>query len=354
MRGCKIASSEGGVHRVRPRIHHARTALALVLVAASPFLVGVRPSGSAGGPPERAGLPGNILIADAGNNRLIEVTPEKRIVWEFPRPGDLAPGQTFKDPDDAFYTPGGRMIITNEEDNHTIALIDYRTHKIVWQYGHPGHPGSAPGYLNTPDDAYQLRDGRIVVADIRNCRILVFDPPPAHRIRRQFGVTRDCRAAPGHFLYPNGDTPLPDGNLLVTEIGTRSALELELETGRILYRVPLPVRYPSDTQLTRDGDYLVADYSRPGKIVIVTRQGRVVWQYAPTHGPGRLDHPSLAVELPNGNILLNDDQNHRVIVLSRRTKRILWQYGVTGVPGRSPGYLREPDGVDVKPRGFGR
>ncbi|HYM90426.1 MAG TPA: sulfocyanin-like copper-binding protein, partial [bacterium] len=110
-------------------------------------------------------LPGNVLIADAGNNRRIEVTPDKRIVWEFPRPGDLGPGQTFVDPDDAFYTPGGRTIITNEEDNHTIALIDYATHKIVWEYGHPGQPGSGPGYLDTPDDAYQLPDGRIVVAD---------------------------------------------------------------------------------------------------------------------------------------------------------------------------------------------
>jgi outer membrane protein assembly factor BamB len=300
------------------------------------------------------GLPGNVLIADADNNRILEVTPDKQIVWEFPRPGDLAPGQSFIDPDDAFYTPSGRTIITNEEDNHTITIINYATRKIVWQYGHPGHPGSAPGYLNTPDDAYQLTDGRVVVADIKNCRVLLFDPPPAHRIQRQFGVTGACRAAPGYFLSPNGDTPLPNGNLLVTEIGRRSAAELDMKTGKILYRVPLPVAYPSDTQQTRDGDYLVVDYSRPGKVVVVTRTGQVVWSFAPTTGPGRLDHPSLAIELPNGNFLLNDDSNHRVIVLSRRTKRILWQYGVTGRSGRAPGYLNDPDGVDLKPSTFGR
>ena len=315
-----------------------------------------QPTGALGGSSvgSDTGLPGNILIADAGNNRLIEVTPDKRIIWEFPQPGDLAPGQSFIDPDDAFYTPGGRTIITNEEDNHTIALIDYATRKIVWEYGHPGHPGSARGYLNTPDDAYQLPDGRIVVADIKNCRILLFDPPPAHHIQRQFGVPGDCRAAPGRFLYPNGDTPLPNGHILLTEIGTRSASELDLATGRILYRVPLPVAYPSDTQPTRAGHYLVVDYSRPGKVVVVTRAGKVVWSYAPATGPGRLDHPSLALELPNGNFLLNDDYNHRVIVLSRETKRILWQYGVTGVPGRDPGYLRIPDGVDIRPATFGR
>lgn len=341
------------------------------LAAARPHVLGVPallslllscvllpPGGALAGPagPSAAGLPGNVLIADAGNNRIIEVTPDKRIVWEFPEPGDLAPGQSFVDPDDAFYTPGGRTVITNEENNHTITIIDYAVRKIVWQYGHPGHAGGAPGYLNTPDDAYQLPDGRIVVADIKNCRILMFDPPPARHIQRQFGVTRDCRASnvsPGHFLYPNGDTPLPNGNLLITEIGTRSAAELDLATGRILYRVPLPVLYPSDTQMTRDGNYLVVDYSRPGKIVVVTRSGKTLWSHAPTSGPGRLDHPSLALELPNGNFILNDDYNHRVIVLSRN-KQILWQYGITGVPGRTPGYLREPDGVDIKPGTFGR
>jgi DNA-binding beta-propeller fold protein YncE len=332
-------------------------AVALILLPAASLLPSLTKALAGSAEENEAGLPGNILIADAGNNRIIEVTPDKRIVWEFPQPGDLAPGQSFIDPDDAFYTPGGRTIITNEEDNHTITIIDYATRKIVWQYGHPGHPGSAPGYLNTPDDAYQLIDGRIVVADIKNCRILVFDPPPARTIQRQFGVTRDCRASsasPGHFLYPNGDTPLPNGNLLITEIGTRSAAELELATGRILYRVPLLVLYPSDTQLTRAGHYLVVDYSRLGKVVVVTRDGKVVWSYGPATGPGRLDHPSLALELPNGNFLLNDDFNHRVIVLGRSSKKILWQYGVTGVPGRAPGYLRVPDGVDVKPAAFGR
>lgn len=87
--------------------------------------------------------------------------------------------------------------------------------------------------------------------------------------------------------------------------------------------------------------------------MVVTRAGKVVWSYGPAQGPGRLDHPSLALELPDGDFLLNDDYNHRVIVLGR-DGRIRWQYGVTGVPGRAPGHLRLPDGVDLKPPTFGR
>src|SRR5436190_1157944 len=40
-------------------------------------------------------LPGNVLIADRGNDRLIEVDPHGRIVWGFPRRGDLRRGETF-------------------------------------------------------------------------------------------------------------------------------------------------------------------------------------------------------------------------------------------------------------------
>src|SRR5207247_8285351 len=62
-------------------------------------------------------LPGNVLIADRGNNRLLEVDPHGRVVWRFPRPGDLAPGQTFQVPDDAFFSPDGRSLVATQEDN---------------------------------------------------------------------------------------------------------------------------------------------------------------------------------------------------------------------------------------------
>ncbi|MBV8998605.1 MAG: hypothetical protein JO304_06070, partial [Solirubrobacterales bacterium] len=48
------------------------------------------------------------MIADRDNNRIIIVSPSKRIVWRFPSPGALAPGQQFGGPDDAFITSDGR------------------------------------------------------------------------------------------------------------------------------------------------------------------------------------------------------------------------------------------------------
>ena len=77
--------------------------------------------------------------------------------------------------------------------------------------------GSAPGYLNTPDDAYLLPNGLVTVADAYNCRVLFISR--SHRIVRQYGTTGVCRHDPPRELGAvNGATPLPDGGTLVSEI----------------------------------------------------------------------------------------------------------------------------------------
>ena len=41
----------------------------------------------------------------------------------------------------------------------------------------PDHKGYTAPYLNYPDDAHILEDGNFLTADIRNCRVLIIDPP---------------------------------------------------------------------------------------------------------------------------------------------------------------------------------
>jgi hypothetical protein len=106
--------------------------------------------------------------------------------------------------------------------------------------------------------------------------------------------------------------------------------------------------YPSDTNEVSPGLYVSVDYAQPGAIETFDAKGKLHWRYAPT-GSERLDHPSLALPLPNGDILANDDFNNRVIVVDPRTNRIVWQYGHTGVAGTAPGFLHIPDGVDLAP-----
>jgi hypothetical protein len=281
----------------------------------------------------------NVLIADRGNNRVLLISPDKQTLWEYDFTG--LPRGTGAD--DAFFADGGKSVIVNLEYQQVVQIIDIATKTVTWQYGELGKRGAKDGLLNFPDDAYQLPNGDISVADIRNCRVLEISPDK--KIVRQAGETDHCGSEPPLLASPNGDTPLPNGHMLVSTIEDHSITELDADWKPVL-KLSLPMRYPSDPQMTKAGNFLVASYTHPGRIIEISRQGGVVWDYD-AGDAGNLNRPSLAIELPNGNILANDDLNHRVIVVDKATKKIVWQYGVTGKRGSEPGYLAIPDGVDI-------
>jgi hypothetical protein len=108
-------------------------------------------------------------------------------------------------------------ILSNQEQNETIVKVGYPSGKILWSYGHPRHPGTARGYLHEPDDAFLLRNGQISVADAVNCRVLVLNQNGT--VAHQIGTNGVCvHHPPTSMGSPNGDTPLADGNLLISEI----------------------------------------------------------------------------------------------------------------------------------------
>ena len=293
-------------------------------------------------------LPGPVLIADRDNNRLLEISPQGIVLWRFPEGGDLAPGQTFLLPDDAFFSPDGHEIVATQEDDFAISFIDIGSHRIVYRYGHPGVPGSEPDYVHNPDDAMLTPSGELISADIKNCRVLVIRPP-AHRPLRQLGVTGDCEHQPGlSYGSPNGAFPMADGDTAITEIND-DWLDVVDPRGRLLQATHPPgFTYPSDTNEVAPGLFLSVDYTDPGAMETFTASGHLRWRYEPS-GKEALNQPSLAVPLPNGDILANDDKNDRVIVVDPRNNTIVWQYGHTHTAGSGEGFLSNPDGVDLAP-----
>jgi len=180
-------------------------------------------------------LPYPIVIADRRNNRLIEVTPDRRIVWEFPSP-DL---RIYRGNEDVNFSPDGRLLAVSEEDNYDIHIVDYDRRALAWTYGAPDVKGSAPGLFNYPDDAHLLDDGMFITADIRNCRVLIIDPRE-NRIVTEWGKPGQCRHdPPRHLASPNGVTPLDNGDILVTEI--RGAwISRVTRAGTVVWSVPAP------------------------------------------------------------------------------------------------------------------
>jgi hypothetical protein len=344
-------SGSGGPQPVVPGGPLAPAAVGgLAALWAPQNVVGVQPGTAAAyeAASRLSGPPGYILIADRGNNRILVVDPGGKIVFRFPTPADLAAGRRLFFNDDTFVEPGGAALIANEEDNHAIVQVGVADHSLRVMFGHPREPGSDGTHLRTPDDAYMLTDGSFTVADAYNCRILFIR---GHTIVRRYGTAGVCRHDPPRHLGPvNGDTPMPDGGVMVSEI-EGSWVDAIGPQGRLEFAFKAPVSYPSDPQPLPGGRILLADYANPGHVLIVNRHGKVLWRYGPSQGYGRMDHPSLAMPLPNGDIAVNDDYRHRVIVIDPRKHRIVWQYGHTDKPGTGPGYLNIPDGMDFVPAG---
>ena len=292
-----------------------------------------------------------LLVADRGNNRLLALNTADQVTWEYPSAQHPAPASGFYFPDDAFFTHHGTAILTNQEEQDTLIEVGYPSGKVLWSYGHPNQPGSAPGYLHQPDDAYLLENGQVTVADALNCRILFIDQATGKPVK-QIGTTGVCaHQPPAEVGYPNGDTPLANGDVLVSEIDGSWVTEYS-KSGHLVWTVQLPIAYPSDPQQLGPDRYLIADYTAPGEVLQFNRAGQLLYTYDVTSGPGRLDHPSLAELLPSGMIMVNDDYNDRMVAIDPIDGALVWQYGVTGQPGTGPGLLNTPDGFDVlTPRG---
>ncbi len=177
-------------------------------------VMSLRPStygGPVGGADAGAPYAGHLLIADRGNDRLLVIDAARNLQWQYPSAAMPAPPGGFYFPDDAFFFHHGTGIISNQEENHTIVEIGYPSGKILWQYGHPGQPGSAPGYLNQPDDAYLLKNGEVTVADALNDRIL-FLSPSGHHARADRHQRRERPQPPdGRRLPQRRHAPEPTG-----------------------------------------------------------------------------------------------------------------------------------------------
>jgi DNA-binding beta-propeller fold protein YncE len=285
-------------------------------------------------------LPYPILIADRRNNRLIEIAPDKRIVWEFPTPNLTI----YSGNEDVNFSPDGKRLAVSEEDNYDVHIVDYEKRELTWTYGTPEKGGSGPGQSTTRTTR---TCSRTAIPHRRH-------PQPPHIIdpktqKTHFGSPALQAQAAADWPGPTARRP-GNGDILVTEITDAWVSRITRE-GKVVYSVRAPkIRYPSDTFPTVDGKQLiVADFSKPGRVVIFDpATGKPTWEYFHADGDKSLDHPSIARELPDtGDVLIVDDLHDRVIVVDRKTKEIIWQYGVLGVKGHKPGYLNYPDGVDI-------
>jgi hypothetical protein len=108
---------------------------------------------------------GNILIADEGNNRAIEVTPSMHVVNVYTA-GGTANGVAF-----ASRLGNGNTLISDANNNRIVEVNG--ADRIVWQYATNTQPGSNPA--PAPTRGVRLRNGHTLISDQFNNRVIEVD-----------------------------------------------------------------------------------------------------------------------------------------------------------------------------------
>jgi len=293
-------------------------------------------------------LPGPILISDGGGDRVLIIDPDGRSMWQFPRAGDLAVGQTFKAPEAAWFTPDGKQVVAASEDSAMLYVIDIATHKLVYTYGTTDVPGSGPNQVNAPDGVVMLPSHDLLVPDAANCRIIEI-PAGGHAISQQLGRIGTCvHNPPQTFADPSGLFPMSNGDYVLTEGIGNWVSEINL-SGKVSWSVQVQgVSAIYESSEIGPDRFATVDHTLQGQVLTFDHTGKVFWRYAPT-GDQTLNKPSMVTALPNGDFMVSDKINNRLIVVDPRTNAVVWQYGHNQVPGSTPGFLNNPTGMDLYP-----
>jgi hypothetical protein len=294
--------------------------------------------------------PGNILISDQFNNRVIEVNRFKKIVWSFgsgnptlcnPGPGAIIGLNDAERLSDGLTLLAGTGIppltVTGLPngcvDNRVIVVNKHGT--IVWQYGQAGVAGTGPNQLNVPVFAIQLPDRDILIVDQSNERVIQVD-----RFSKKIVWSYGCLTC-NLLNNPNSAELLPNGHILIADENNNRVIEVT-RAHKIVWQYSQGLQFAAFASRLRNGNTLITD-SGHARIVEITRKKQVVFQYFTNTAPNSNANPlpTNAVKLANGDISIADQFNNRVLIITPH-KKIVFQYGMTNVPGNGPDQTNGP------------
>lgn len=307
--------------------------------------------------------PGNILITDQFNNRVIEIDPAGYIVWQFGGGPDNITSTAIIGTNDAERV-GGLTLMAGTGippgvaqsaaacqssgcvDNRVL-LVNHNGH-IVWQYGQFGVTGCGPNQLNVPVQNTYLPNGNVLITDQSNERIIEVKRSgnSGGTIVWWFGQDNSSCNGPSQLNNPNAAELLVNGHILISDENNNRAIEVTHVYGQAstivnTYTQAGGTAFSGLAFASRlpNGHTLVTD-SNNSRIVETDEAGDVFWQFN-TNTPGSNPSgplPTRAVRLANGNTLISDQFNDRVIevdmsVNSGASGMIVRTYGTINTPG---------------------
>jgi tripartite motif-containing protein 71 len=112
---------------------------------------------------------GDVFVADAGNNRIVALSPGGAFLGEF---GQLGSGEgRLHTPTGVAVDAAGRVYVVDSFNNRIVAFSEAGQYLAKW-----GLRGTHLGYLSQPTGDAVGCEGSVYVADTNNNRVVRFDP----------------------------------------------------------------------------------------------------------------------------------------------------------------------------------
>ncbi len=295
--------------------------------------------------------PGNILISDQFNNRVIEISPvTKDTVWSFgsgnsslcnPGPGTIIGTNDAERLSNGLTLIAGTGLSANASNSMPKGCADNRvivvdqTGQIVWQYGVAGVTGSGPNMLNVPVFAVQLPNHDFLITDQGNNRIIEVNA--TKQIVWSYGPS----SGSGALNNPNSAELLPNGNIFIADENNNRAIEIT-RSGNIVWQYNTGLQGAAFASRLQNNNTLIVD-SGHSRILEINMQNDTIFQYFTnsTSKSNPLPLPSNAVRLVNGQTIIADQVNERVMIIDSKGNTV-FQYGKTNLSGVGPNELNWP------------
>jgi PQQ-like domain len=307
-----------------------------------------------------AGVMGNVVIADQLNNRVVVVDRSGNLLWWFGN-GSSVPGpSSVVGPNDVEVLPNGLVLIagtgapsgsepTCDGDagcvDDRVLMVDVATHSIKWQFGgHDGGPGA--NKLSGPASAVLVPadGGNHVLVSNQGMGAVVEIDMTTNAIIWQFPPLGD---AGGQTCSPQSAERLASGNTLIADQAGNRILEVT-QDGGVVWQYPAVVDtatldFPAFASRLPNGNTLIAD-SNNGRVLEIDDAGAVAWSYVTTNGTP----PTGAVRLDGGHTLITEINEGLVLEVDHDSPaHVLYTHGRAGVAGVAPDDLNQPYNAKV-------
>lgn len=197
-----------------------------------------------------------------------------------------------------------------------------------------GEKGTGDGQFTNPKGIHVLTDGRLVVADSGNHRVLFLSPAG-----EQLLVVTE--AAGKAIKAPGCAYQAPDSTIFICDTGNDRLILLNTEGGELAVWPPADsgvtmFEGPSDVAANGSGDIYVTDgpgtdFDSGNRVIHMNDKGQVKKENGKTgEAPGNFDKPSGIAVAENGSVFVADQGNSRIQVFAPTIGEPISVFGVEG------------------------